>query len=252
MDGGSGDDAMAGDNAIIWRRGDDHQSALPRSSTRRASTRPTRTSTIANVEQRRPHEADPDDAVGRDIQLLDHSDAVEATPAGPLRQRRHGGRRRQRRHVRRAGQRPDAGRRRIESAAVDPDVYHATRSRSRDSGRPDTDETLYFNIPEQASDADDYMEGNGGNDLMYGGLGQDDMIGGSSILFGLASDESLRPDGSDIMFGGAGDRHRAQRHRRRDTRTADGRRSSSRPHRDRTCARRRLHDGRQRQCVSAW
>ena len=38
-------------------------------------------------------------------------------------------------------------------------------------------EPLYFNIPELASDADDYLEGNGGDDLMYGGLGQDDMIG---------------------------------------------------------------------------
>src|SRR5678815_5013515 len=83
-----------------------------------------------------------------------------------------------------------------------------------DSGsNPDTDQTLFFNIPEAASDGDDYMEGNGGNDLMYGGLGQDDMIGGSSALFGLDavnaallgfSAEQLRPDGSDVIFGGAG------------------------------------------------
>src|SRR5690606_39169550 len=66
------------------------------------------------------------------------------------------------------------------------------------------------------TDAEDYMEGNGGNDLMYGGLGQDDIIGGSSELFGLndfyadgfyvqgLTSEELRPDGSDIIFGGAG------------------------------------------------
>jgi Ca2+-binding RTX toxin-like protein len=47
------------------------------------------------------------------------------------------------------------------------------------------------------------MEGNGGADLMFGGLGQDDMIGGSSELYGLET-RAQRPDGSDIMFGGAG------------------------------------------------
>ncbi|MHC4543730.1 MAG: hypothetical protein ACYSYL_04270 [Planctomycetota bacterium] len=79
-----------------------------------------------------------------------------------------------------------------------------------DSGtNPDTDEVLYFNVPEAETDDDDYMEGGGGDDLMYGGLGQDDMIGGSSALFGLddpvpAVAETLRPDGSDIIFGGAG------------------------------------------------
>ena len=38
---------------------------------------------------------------------------------------------------------------------------------------------------------------------MYGGLGQDDMIGGSSELFGL-TDETMRPDTSDYIYGGAG------------------------------------------------
>ena len=55
------------------------------------------------------------------------------------------------------------------------------------------------------TDGDDYMEGNGGADLMYGGLGQDDMIGGSSDLFGLTT-KVQRPDGSDTMFGGTGKR----------------------------------------------
>jgi Ca2+-binding RTX toxin-like protein len=38
---------------------------------------------------------------------------------------------------------------------------------------------------------------------MYGGLGQDDMIGGSSDLFGLIT-AATRPDGSDTIYGGAG------------------------------------------------
>jgi Ca2+-binding RTX toxin-like protein len=46
------------------------------------------------------------------------------------------------------------------------------------------------------------MEGNGGDDLMYGGLERDDILGGSSDLFGLDTAEK-RPDGSDRIFGGA-------------------------------------------------
>ncbi len=52
-------------------------------------------------------------------------------------------------------------------------------------------------------DGDDYIEGNGGNDVVFGNLGQDDIIGGSSNLFGLHHAEQ-RPEGSDLLFGGAG------------------------------------------------
>ena len=54
-----------------------------------------------------------------------------------------------------------------------------------------------------ATDGDDYIEGNGGNDLIFGNLGQDDLIGGSSDLFSLTT-PAQRPDGADIIFGGAG------------------------------------------------
>ena len=63
---------------------------------------------------------------------------------------------------------------------------------------------------EAESDGDDYIEGNGGNDVIFGNLGQDDVLGGSSDLFGLSdpsdpdADRDLRPDGSDLIFGGAG------------------------------------------------
>jgi Ca2+-binding RTX toxin-like protein len=52
-------------------------------------------------------------------------------------------------------------------------------------------------------DGDDYIEGNGGNDVIFGNLGQDDIVGGSSNLFGLNTAQK-RPDGSDLVFGGAG------------------------------------------------
>ena len=54
-------------------------------------------------------------------------------------------------------------------------------------------------------DGDDYVEGGGGNDVILGNLGQDDLIGGSSDLFGTST-ASHRPDGQDIIFGGSGTR----------------------------------------------
>ncbi|MCA9062142.1 MAG: hypothetical protein KDA96_03765, partial [Planctomycetaceae bacterium] len=55
------------------------------------------------------------------------------------------------------------------------------------------------------SDGDDYVEGGGGNDVILGNLGQDDLIGGSSALFGTPT-ATHRPDGQDIIFGGSGTR----------------------------------------------
>ena len=52
-------------------------------------------------------------------------------------------------------------------------------------------------------DGDDWVEGNGGNDVIFGGLGRDDLIGGSSELYSLTTPDR-RPDGLDTIFGGAG------------------------------------------------
>jgi len=56
---------------------------------------------------------------------------------------------------------------------------------------------------EATTDGDDYIEGNGGGDVIFGNLGQDDILGGSSDLFSLTGPEA-RPDGADTIFGGAG------------------------------------------------
>jgi Ca2+-binding RTX toxin-like protein len=56
---------------------------------------------------------------------------------------------------------------------------------------------------EGSGDADDYIEGNGGNDVIFGNLGQDDILGDSSDLYGFTA-RSQRPGGSDLIFGGAG------------------------------------------------
>jgi hypothetical protein len=55
------------------------------------------------------------------------------------------------------------------------------------------------------TDGDDYIEGNGGSDVIFGNLGQDDIVGGSSELYSLVTPD-MRPDGSDIIFGGSGTR----------------------------------------------
>lgn len=70
------------------------------------------------------------------------------------------------------------------------------------------DQTLRFSVfsgvaNDQITDGDDYVEGNAGNDRIYGNLGQDDLLGGSSDLFGLDQPE-LRPDGADLIYGGSG------------------------------------------------
>ncbi|HZK06225.1 MAG TPA: hypothetical protein VFC82_10350 [Actinomycetaceae bacterium] len=58
---------------------------------------------------------------------------------------------------------------------------------------------------EAVTDGDDYIEGGGGDDVVFGGLGADDIIGGSSAQFSLVT-MAQRPDGSDMLFGGAGTR----------------------------------------------
>ncbi|MCP4784386.1 MAG: calcium-binding protein, partial [Fuerstiella sp.] len=60
-----------------------------------------------------------------------------------------------------------------------------------------------FDGPE--TDGDDYIEGGGGRDLILGNLGQDDIVGGSSSMFG-ATIASTRPDAEDKIYGGSGTR----------------------------------------------
>jgi len=66
---------------------------------------------------------------------------------------------------------------------------------------------------EAATDGQDYIEGNAGDDVIFGNLGQDDIVGGSSEFFSLnaanhpaSGGAELRPDGDDLVFGGAGTR----------------------------------------------
>jgi Ca2+-binding RTX toxin-like protein len=64
---------------------------------------------------------------------------------------------------------------------------------------------LHISVSTLNSDTDgnDYVEGGDGRDVIFGNLGQDDLVGGNSSLFGL-DNSNLRGDTSDMIFGGAG------------------------------------------------
>jgi Ca2+-binding RTX toxin-like protein len=207
MDGGTGDDAMAGDNTILWRRGDDLSprfrmlTAGSIYSTGPDDELPIDAPPVITTNVSETSQSDPDDAVGRDIRLVDHADD---TPAGLFGSDVMAGGADSDVMYGQLGNDLMQGDGSIDTADDMDDTFITREIDITDSGiNPDTDEPLFFNIPELDSDAADYMEGNGGNDLMYGGLGQDDIIGGSSTLFGLTT-EAMRPDGTDIIFGGAG------------------------------------------------
>ncbi|HXT29054.1 MAG TPA: LEPR-XLL domain-containing protein [Vicinamibacterales bacterium] len=201
MDGGSGNDAMKGDNVIVWRRGDD---LSPRFRLLTAATLYTTDadSIITNVGA--ASQSDPNDTVGRDIEVLDHSDDVQALPGGRFGDDLMAGGADDDLMLGDLGNDIMQGDGSISADPANGGLNMITLGITDAGGPPNTAGTLYFKVPENAAtDGDDYMEGSGGNDLMYGGLGQDDMIGGSSALFGLTTPEE-RPDGSDRIFGGAG------------------------------------------------
>ncbi|HNQ90946.1 MAG TPA: Ig-like domain-containing protein [Verrucomicrobiota bacterium] len=71
------------------------------------------------------------------------------------------------------------------------------------ASRNDAKELVLLASVDGENDGDDYIEGGGGNDVIFGNQGQDDLIGGSSMLFSLDTSDR-RPDGSDLIFGGSG------------------------------------------------
>ena len=53
-------------------------------------------------------------------------------------------------------------------------------------------------------DGDDYIEGGLDDDVIFGNLGQNDIIGGSSNQFGLTATWQRDPSGKDMIFGWGG------------------------------------------------
>jgi Ca2+-binding RTX toxin-like protein len=62
---------------------------------------------------------------------------------------------------------------------------------------------VHPSVDNPGTDGDDYIEGGPGVDTVFGNLGQDDIIGGSSDMFSLTV-TARRADGSDLLFGGSG------------------------------------------------
>ena len=205
MDGGTGNDAMAGDNAIIWRNAG--ASAIGIGDTRHRFETLKGTTRIdgsmlydlaGNANVTGAGAADPDGSVPRTVQLLDHTattsvgDNTVGTQYGND----------------------------IMAGGADDDVMFGQLGQDMIQGDGAIDVSGGFDAAKVqvfegyaggvVTDGDDYVEGNGGDDMVIGNLGQDDLIGGSSNLFGLTT-AVMRPDGSDVMFGGAANADRLAR-----------------------------------------
>ena len=130
---------------------------------------------------------------------------------------------RQRLHRRRPGQRPDLRparqRHRSRATAASSDAFARrsttttvprrtpARSRTPDGctgvGRRTSSATTSATSTSsrrsrRATDGEDYIEGNGGNDIVFGGLGQDDIVGGSSDFFSLTHAATSGPTAADL------------------------------------------------------
>ncbi len=196
MDGGTGDDAIAGDNATIWRNGSAVQANDLRLRFRtlnsallfKADGTPNITAGGHN---------DPLSATTRTVVLLDHSLAIQTADLTSVTGSRWGND--------------------IIAGNADDDAIFGQLGDDLIQGDGEiTEATLKVEIFEGVhngvvTDGNDYIEGNGGSDMLIGNLGQDDIIGGSSQLFGLTSG-ALRPDAGDIIFGGAATPDRVKRH----------------------------------------
>ncbi|MFC1542035.1 calcium-binding protein, partial [Candidatus Latescibacterota bacterium] len=184
IDGGMDDDVIAGDNADVLRRGDALSPRIRVLSGDRIYGENTGDDGVAMVTG--VAQLNPTGVEERIIVLLDHTDTTNPTLYGSD----------------------------YIAGGIDDDVIFGQLGNDTIQGDGsidlevaafrDTDGMLVVNASlESEGDGDDYIEGGGDTDLVFGNLGQDDIIGGSSNLFGQDTPEK-RPDGSDLLFGGAG------------------------------------------------
>ncbi|MEH6829476.1 MAG: calcium-binding protein [Sulfitobacter sp.] len=207
IDGGSGDDVILGDNGRIYRSGtllDARMQTL--SGGQLYGTTGADDGAALNDGQRQNNV---DGTVQRDIIIFDHSDTEDAREYGN--DYIAGG----------SGDDVIFGQLGLDTIQGDGSI-DLNANGLADNGLADTDQvavgaardavsgllSVSASIDDfdgEGADGDDYIEGNGGEDVIFGNLGQDDIIGGSSSLYpGLNGDESARPDGSDLLFGGSG------------------------------------------------
>ena len=193
IDGGANRDLIFGDNAVLDRRDASeqlHEPALPDPARRPDLRHRHRLLLAPNTTP----QLDPTGAAWWN-DFRDHAARSRLDHAGePLRQRLPRGRRRRRHDLRRARQRHDPGRRldRLRVGRQRGDVHDRRGIQaalpwapsSAPAATPATTCCLNPSV-DGAADGSDYIEGGGGNDVIFGDHGQDDIIGGSSNLFGL-------------------------------------------------------------------
>ena len=188
LDGQAGDDVIVGDNAIISRRGDTIDPAV----------RTLQSNTIYGetvmADDGLPlidgmAQADPEGVESRTIEILDHASSgigAEVFGADYI-----------------AGGADDDvifGQLGDDTIQGDGSINLTVSAERTMAGTL----SISASVENVATDGDDYIEGNGGSDTVFGNLGQDDIIGGSSDLFAGLLNPANRPDGSDLLFGGAG------------------------------------------------
>jgi len=188
IDAGADDDVVAGDNASILRRGD-KLSPRMRALSGSVIYDGAGNALVTGVSQGNPdiREIDPDE---RNITLYDHSFNPDADTWGD--------------DYIAGGANDDVIFGQLGDDVIQGDALMALNN-------DDSVDIVAFEALKQdrvskdywPTDGLDYIEGNGGADLIFGNLGQDDIIGGSSSLFGLNTPD-MRPDGSDTIYGGAG------------------------------------------------
>ncbi|RJR51575.1 MAG: hypothetical protein C4576_03520, partial [Desulfobacteraceae bacterium] len=187
IDAGADDDAVAGDNAMILRRGDN---LSPRMQVLGGSVIYDASGTALVTGGTR---GNPDVVYERDIVLYNHSDdptpgtwGADFIAGGPDDDTIFG----------QLGDdtiQGDAGVALLADGGVDFNAVAVVQ-------------LGHASVENWVTDGRDYIEGNGGDDLLFGNLGQDDIVGDNSSLFGLAS-PAQRTDGADVIFGGAGNAH---------------------------------------------
>ncbi|HEV8604724.1 MAG TPA: calcium-binding protein [Tepidisphaeraceae bacterium] len=197
MDGGTGDDAMAGDNATIWRNG-----ATLQANDLRLRIRTLGGALLYNADGTPNITAgghnDPLTATTRSVFLLDHSAAIQAADINSVVGSRWGND--------------------LMVGNADDDAMFGQLGSELMQGDGQIEQDTYdlqmfegVHANGTVTDGNDYIEGNGGTDMLVGNLGQDDIIGGSSQFFGLTTG-AQRPDAGDIIFGGAANPDRVKRH----------------------------------------
>ena len=185
VDGGAGNDVVVGDNAIVLNTG---KSNSPR---HRMLSDSTIYDLSGNAQIAPDSQPNPEATYTRFIEILDHSAASVADVYGN--------------DYLAGGADNDMVFGQLGDDIIQGDGFVGVDPVDDSGALRDQSGVLHISVSTLNSDTDgnDYVEGGDGRDVIFGNLGQDDLVGGNSSLFGL-DNSSSRGDTSDMIFGGAG------------------------------------------------